>query len=172
MVVYVISHSEKPKEVDITMKWTNEVLQEAQNLRMKYDGQEVINRLVSSYGDQYDVSVGTLQVALYRAKHRRPQKVRDYSYLKETEKAYIAGVIDGEGHIDKFGIVITNTNYEFIRWLKNKVGGHIRVKKPRTANHKTGYDLAFTAAKARGLLQEVKTYLKIKLIGSNQRENK
>jgi hypothetical protein len=59
----------------------------------------------------------------------------------ETKKAYLAGIIDGEGSIiflngrvDRPLILVTNTNPELIEWIKNTFGGLVyshKQSKPR-----------------------------------------
>jgi hypothetical protein len=97
--------------------------------------------------------------------------------MTETEKAYIAGIIDGEGYVtlakmknkaSRKGhyyapkIVIGNTNEEVIRWLEEKVGaGSIGCHK-RKNRWKKLWVWTVWSKQAISLLEEVKEYLIIK----------
>ena len=70
--------------------------------------------------------------------------------MKETEKAYLAGLIDGEGCItltvSKKGqlpqpqLSISNKNLEVLRWVRQQTGyGSLITKKPYKANHSITY---------------------------------
>ena len=65
--------------------------------------------------------------------------------MNEQEKAYIAGIIDGEGsimltrfHGNQFPfpcVTISSTSLELLDWIKNKVKvGHIKSKKNYNPN--------------------------------------
>lgn len=53
--------------------------------------------------------------------------------IKETEKAYLAGLVDGEGTITvqnggknlRMLVIITNTNLEILNFVKDRYGGFI-----------------------------------------------
>jgi len=51
--------------------------------------------------------------------------------LTDTELAYLAGIIDGEGHIGvheagtTVAIQVTNTSKELMDWLLSKLGGNV-----------------------------------------------
>lgn len=73
---------------------------------------------------------------------------------KDTEIAYLAGIIDGEGsiyiqrRITKAGYIsyfprfqVVNTNQKVMEWIENTFGGNL-YKKPRT-KHNTKWRLCF-----------------------------
>src|SRR3990167_7126817 len=94
--------------------------------------------------------------------------------LKVSERAYIAGLIDGEGTISVtydgrnknnlfVRVLITNTNEELLKWLKERVGGnyHIRNKPMKEGWKKFGqWQIAHTNAIK--LLEQIRNYLVIK----------
>lgn len=84
--------------------------------------------------------------------------------LSKTDKAYIAGIIDGEGTIrlhkdSRRGILceprvsIASTNRDLLEWLKNKLC---------TAAHITRFELYINNYDTMPLLKAVKPYLRIK----------
>ena len=101
--------------------------------------------------------------------------------LTETEKAYLAGLLDGEGcvgiqkkksqykkYLFDFGVrvVITNTNYELICWLKEKTGIGCASEYSKDKTYKKNWNpvhrWTVVCEQARGFLIEVYPYLKIK----------
>lgn len=85
-------------------------------------------------------------------KRRRdgPRYVRTVKHLSMTQRAYLAGIVDGEGTITLAkstrsvgGITplfsVTNTDVGLIQWLKNNVGGNVTVKPAEKSHYKTGY---------------------------------
>jgi intein/homing endonuclease len=94
--------------------------------------------------------------------------------LTETEKAYLAGLIDGEGTITltisnkgqmpQPQLSISNTNLGVLEWVKQKLGcGSIIKKNPRKPNHKVSYAWQINrAGKVMFVLSEIKDYLIIK----------
>jgi len=72
--------------------------------------------------------------------HHLPDNCADpvnspYVTLSDPEKSYIAGIIDGEGHIEfsdrpdsagkRVYLDVGNTNFEVIEWLERKCGGSV-----------------------------------------------
>jgi hypothetical protein len=91
--------------------------------------------------------------------------------MDETTKAYIAGIIDGEGTISIHRrqnkrvpvLSVTNTDYKIINYLYEVMGtGTISIRKPRKDNHKTGYCIKWIYDNAINLVKEVYPYLIIK----------
>jgi len=92
--------------------------------------------------------------------------------LEEVEKAYLAGIVDGEGtvtlmkhhknetHIPFVGIA--NNNLELLKWTKSLIGGNICSKKKRLPHHKDSYVLNIRQDRALRFLGEIKQYLIIK----------
>jgi len=91
--------------------------------------------------------------------------------LTEAEKGYIAGIIDGEGYIQKlpgckcsWRLYVNNTNKEVIQWLYQKIPySHLGVSSPKRANHKKCYYWSLTKSLATWfLLRQIFPYLIIK----------
>lgn len=95
----------------------------------------------------------------------------------ETELAYIAGLIDGEGSIDiHFNkpsksspngqyfvrVTIHITNLPVLEWLRTQFGGSIYKRKESKTNWKQGYDWKLVAGNAIQLLRKIEPYMKIK----------
>lgn len=93
--------------------------------------------------------------------------------MRECEKAYIAGIIDGEGSImlQKFGkgdfpapcVSIASTTIELLEWIK-KVSGIGIIKKKKNYNcekHKDCYSYVVKHDKAIELIKDVYPYLVI-----------
>jgi hypothetical protein len=91
--------------------------------------------------------------------------------LSDVERAYIAGIIDGEGCISpqfRHGRVhvkveVRNTNLNLIKWLLSKTGlGHVYTAKNR-ANWKQTYSWeVFRFAEVRAILKVVQPFLIVK----------
>lgn len=99
--------------------------------------------------------------------------------LEETDKAYIAGFIDGEGNISiydyhakgtgdrsiHFRVGIANSNLEVLEWIKRTLDVHdnISVKKSDNPNWKTAYQLAIQRiGEVYRVLYLLEPYLKVK----------
>ena len=92
--------------------------------------------------------------------------------LEEVEKAYVAGIVDGEGtvtlmkhhknetHIPFVGIA--NNSLELLKWIKSLAGGNICSKKKRLPHHNDSYVLNIRQDRALRFLNEIKQYLIIK----------
>ena len=60
--------------------------------------------------------------------------------MSNEDKAYIAGIVDGEGHIHISGaVLITNTSEELMQWLVKKLGGVYKEKKVPAGRKKCFY---------------------------------
>lgn len=91
----------------------------------------------------------------------------------ETEKAYLAGIIDGEGsimltrfHKNEYHspcVSIASTDLELLEWVKSTVGsGKITSKKNyNEEKHKDSYTYTITYDNAINLLEEIEPYLVI-----------
>lgn len=93
--------------------------------------------------------------------------------LSYEERAYIAGIIDGEGsimltrfHKNQFPspcITIASTSLELLEWVKAKTGlGSIKSKKNyNPINHKDSYTYILRYDEAISLLKDIEPYLVI-----------
>ncbi|SHE85984.1 LAGLIDADG-like domain-containing protein [Tissierella praeacuta DSM 18095] len=94
--------------------------------------------------------------------------------MTNTEKAYIAGIIDGEGsimltrfHKNQYHspcVSISSTDLELLEWVKNTVkSGKITTKKNyNEEKHKNSYTYTIIYNEAIQLLQDIEPYLIIK----------
>jgi hypothetical protein len=92
--------------------------------------------------------------------------------LDQVVKAYLAGIVDGEGtvtlmkhhknetHIPFVGIA--NNNLKLLKWIKSIVGGNICTKKKRLPHHNNSYVLNIRQDRALRFINEIKKYLIIK----------
>lgn len=92
--------------------------------------------------------------------------------LEETEKAYLAGIVDGEGTVTLMKhhrnetptpcVSVANNNLQLLKWIKTKVGGVIVSKKKSKPHHSDSYAWSVRQDRAIRLLGEIKQYLIIK----------
>ena len=93
--------------------------------------------------------------------------------MTNTEKAYIAGIVDGEGsimltrfHKNQYHspcISISSTDLELLEWVKNTVrAGKINTKKNyNEKKHKNSYTYTIIYDEAIQLLEDIEPYLVI-----------
>lgn len=92
--------------------------------------------------------------------------------LSETQKAYIAGIVDGEGSIMLTQIhknqqhapvvSVSSTDRELLDWLKDiTTKGSISLKPAKKENHKDSWDWKISYNAALELLELILPYLKI-----------
>lgn len=91
--------------------------------------------------------------------------------MKDTEKAYIAGIIDGEGSImlqrihsnehPSPCVSIASTTYELLEWIKNIIGKGMIIKKKNynPEKHKLCYSYVLRRDDAINLLKEIYPFL-------------
>lgn len=92
--------------------------------------------------------------------------------LNETDKAYLAGLLDGEGSIgiDNHGgirtpsvrITLTNTNIDMLAELKTLWGGCLSARRKRNLYWKPVSDLIWASKTTDFVLKAVLPYLRIK----------
>lgn len=92
--------------------------------------------------------------------------------MEEVEKAYIAGIVDGEGtvtltrHSKKQTpsprVAVANNNLKLLEWIKSMAGGVIVSKKKRKPHHSDSYAWYAQQDRAIRFLDEIKEYLIIK----------
>ena len=92
--------------------------------------------------------------------------------MTEVEKAYIAGIVDGEGSIGLWrhhknethtpNVTIANNSLPLLQWIQSKAGGHIVSKKKRQAHHGDSYAWSVRQDRAIKFLNEIKAYLILK----------
>ena len=97
--------------------------------------------------------------------------------MKDTDIAYIAGLLDGEGYIQyikaickadgykryRFGVSIASTDREIINWLKEVIPQHgrVEVKHPKNGRFDI-YHLRWYGDNARQVLELCLPYMRIK----------
>ncbi len=92
--------------------------------------------------------------------------------LEEVEKAYLAGIVDGEGTVTLMkhhknetptpSVAVANNNLKLLEWIKSIVGGVIVSKKKYKPHHKNSYAWSVRQDRAIRFLDEIKKYLIIK----------
>ena len=92
--------------------------------------------------------------------------------MKEVEKAYIAGIVDGEGTVSLLkhrknetptpNVTVANNNLTLLQWIREKVGGTISSKKKRLPNHNNSYAWSVRQDRAIRFLTEIHDYLIVK----------
>ena len=92
--------------------------------------------------------------------------------MTEVEKAYIAGIVDGEGSIGLWrhhknethtpNVTVANNDLTLLRWIQSKVGGVVSSKKKRQAHHANSYAWSVRQDRAISFLNDIKCYLIVK----------
>lgn len=97
--------------------------------------------------------------------------------MKETEKAYLAGLIDGEGTVSIVrlhsrgqgfehyvaSVEISNTDMRMIDWVAKRLGGSIVANRRKVvAGHKVVYRIGLRNRLAEAVLREVMPFLVVK----------
>ena len=96
--------------------------------------------------------------------------------LKETEKAYIAGILDGEGCVSiaksnrsylnypyyQLRVIIAMSDKNVIDLLTKKLGGYQQSIKMKNINHKISYRWQLTCDDAENFLRLIEKYLIVK----------
>lgn len=84
--------------------------------------------------------------------------------LDDVTWAYIAGLLDGEGHIrrDQPTISIANTNRPLMLWLVKTLGGYVRYQKPKLARVPCGSWLIHGARNCAFIIDRTEKHLIIK----------
>ncbi len=92
--------------------------------------------------------------------------------MEEVEKAYLAGIVDGEGTVTLTRhrkeetpgprVAVANNNLRLLEWIKSRVGGVIVSKKKRKPHHSDSYAWYAQQDRALRFLDEIKKYLIIK----------
>lgn len=92
--------------------------------------------------------------------------------LSDTEAAYAAGILDGEGSI-YFSrnrtsrwpspiVSVASTDRELLEWLRSRLGGSIVQKRTYQPQHAVSYDWKLTDRRALEFLKIVRPFLVIK----------
>lgn len=100
----------------------------------------------------------------------RKRALPSLAHLSEADRAYIAGVIDGEGYVAIHGIddsasvwiFVGNTNFDLLDWLKAKLGGYLALARAATERHKECRRWHASALRARAILEAVAPFLIVK----------
>lgn len=97
--------------------------------------------------------------------------------MNETEKAYIAGIVDGEGCITiiradqskhspkhkspsyRLAVSIYNSNKPMIDWLAERIDAHRHYKRQKSPNHKSLHILTISAKSASSFLSQIQPFI-------------
>lgn len=92
--------------------------------------------------------------------------------MDKVERAYLAGIVDGEGTVTLMkhhknetptpSVSVANNNLELLQWIKARCEGVIVSKKKYKTHHKNSYAWSVRQDRAIRLLDEIKQYLIIK----------
>ena len=92
--------------------------------------------------------------------------------MEKVIKAYLAGIIDGEGTITLTRlhknetpcpvVSVSNTSLPLLKWIQLRVGGNISSKKIAKIHHTQSYVWSIRQNRALYLLDEIKEYLIVK----------
>ena len=92
--------------------------------------------------------------------------------MDRTEKAYIAGIVDGEGTVTLMkhhknempapSVSVANNNLKLLKYLKKRIGGVIVSKKKYKPHHNDSYAWSVKQDRALSFLKEIKKYLIVK----------
>jgi len=91
--------------------------------------------------------------------------------LGDTEAAYAAGILDGEGSIQFTRnrkqrlpspiVSISSTDYELVKWFRTRLGGSIVRKRTYQPHHSPSFDWKLTDRRALEFLKIVRPHLVI-----------
>ena len=139
-------------------KYTYEMARRMWEDRNYYTLREIAKRHNIGSGGQ--VASILIKFGFPGGKGRRKQR---YS-LSESEKGYIAGIIDGEGYIDivRGRIAVTNTDINLMRWLCSKLGGSLYSKAKLKVHHKAAFGWTLSVISSYSLLPSLYDSLIIK----------
>ena len=97
--------------------------------------------------------------------------VVDEATYSETERGYLAGIMDGEGSIVMNGaagkrlprmlVQVSSCDHELVEWLRITVGGFVRRRKSKNENWRDHYYWTLHGKKAVAFLQEIGPLMKI-----------
>lgn len=92
--------------------------------------------------------------------------------MEEGVKAYLAGIIDGEGTVTLVRahrnetpcpeVSVSNTSLPLLKWIQKRVGGIVSSKKTYKSHHTISYVWRLRHDKAICFLNEIKEYLIVK----------
>lgn len=89
--------------------------------------------------------------------------INNVDNYNETDLAYIAGYIDGEGTFSVgkgfIEVQIANTHLPTLDWLRRLFGGSIARQNNRPENYKPAYSLRLRSRKAERLCKDILPYL-------------
>ena len=92
--------------------------------------------------------------------------------LVEFEKAYVAGIVDGEGTVTLMKhhknetpiphVSVANNNLKLLQWIKHRCGGLIASKKKYKPQHNDSFVWSVRQDRALRFLEEIAKYLIVK----------
>lgn len=118
---------------------------------------------------------------------KNDNKITRGKKLSSLEKAYIAGLLDGEGCINIYrintdytkgkekrlypkyilSVTIYNSHFETIKWLHDTLGGYLQTRTSKNEKWRVNYAWRICANVAMAFLKEVKPYMRIKTNQAN-----
>lgn len=92
--------------------------------------------------------------------------------MEEVEKAYLAGIVDGEGTVTLMKhhknetptprVAVANNDLRLLKWIKTRIGGIIVAKKKYKPQHSDFYAWYVQQDRAIRFLEAIRGYLIIK----------
>lgn len=92
--------------------------------------------------------------------------------LSEIERAYLAGIIDGEGTIGIYRgatssdyllrLIVTNTFFPMLEWIHARIGGSLVPSGAETDRHKQVWQVVLFQARAGSVIQSCQPHLIVK----------
>lgn len=148
----------KTKDGQFKNDWDSTKIKKIYNMCKKYNYREI--------GQEFGVTNSAIGQALRRNGFYGAWalKYKNTKNLSKTDGAYIAGILDGEGHIKNNGrrIEVVNTDKFLIDWLQSKIGGSVYKVKKTKPHYKQAYKLYIPQRRARFLLKAIFPYLIVK----------
>lgn len=155
------------KEVKLNKEYLKAELEKGKSIRQIAKHLGVSHKYVHNRRKKWDIPLTPEMIAA---------RFREQDNISETELAYAAGLIDGEGCIriaklsprscvkeGQYGLTVncSNTHYGVLEWIKELFGGHI-TGKPRSEKHSLCWCWMISGKRAADFLLLIEPYMKIK----------
>jgi intein/homing endonuclease len=151
--------------------WTNEEKERLINLFPKIKTNDLVQHFPNR--TKYSIQSRAVKMDLKKPKSFYERKMPD---IMEIEKAYLAGLFDGEGSVGltacsqrgrisrayPLAVSISNTHIETIKSLKNLFGGSTWIKKRRNKKYQPCMQWTLSSQQGLAFLKMIIPYLRIK----------
>jgi len=126
-------------------RWSKEEIKQLRKLYPRTHAKDIavrLNRSTASVNQKANLLGIKADFPYHRPKHWTKFPIEKYHKLSKTERAYIAGIIDGEGNInitffscsriDHIQLRVSNTSFELINYLEKTLGGSYYLRKNKS----------------------------------------